>query len=154
MKSGLMMICIHTAVHPSDTQAHTRVHTHTHTHAAIFAYRLLRADYSSNQNCHNQGRQLVRLGLCWFCVWPLASDGLEHSRILSTSVPIIPPLPHLLLSGSAVQLWNCLSLWVVYLNWDRKVPKFSKAETWQPLWLVPFENYPVNSSKNHEINYL
>ena len=36
---------------------HTRVHAHTHTHtpsAGIFAYRLLRADYSPNQNRHNQ----------------------------------------------------------------------------------------------------
>lgn len=30
----------------------------------FFAYRLLIVDYSSNQSRHNQGRQLVRLGLC------------------------------------------------------------------------------------------
>ena len=147
------MICIHTAVHPSHTRTHTRTHTHTHTHTGILAYRLLRADYSSNQNRHHQGRRSVRLGLCWFCVWLFASDGLAHSWVISTRVPVIPPLRHLLLLGSAV-LWNCLSLWVVYLNWDHKVRKVSKMETWQPLWLVPFENYPVNSSKNHEINYL
>ena len=154
MKSGLVVICVHAAVHPSHTCPHTHTHTHTHTHAGSFAYRLLRADYSSNQNCHNQGRRLVRLGLCWFRVWPFASDGLERSWVISTPVPIRPPLRHLLLSGSAVLLWNCLSLWVVYLNWGHKVQKVSKAETWQPLWLVAFENYLVNSSKNHEINYL
>lgn len=76
----MFQLCIH------HTQAHThtctRAHTHTHTHpsAGIFAYRLLRADYSSNQTRHNQGRQLVRLGLCWFQAWSSASDGLEHSH--------------------------------------------------------------------------
>lgn len=31
------------------------IHTHAPPSGGIFAYRLLRADYSSNQNCHNQG---------------------------------------------------------------------------------------------------
>jgi hypothetical protein len=79
----------------------------------IFAYRLLRADYSSNQTCHNQGRQLARLGLCWFHMWPSASDGLEHSWIISTSMSITPTLLHLLPLGSAFHLWNCWSLWVL-----------------------------------------
>lgn len=58
---------------------HVYVHTHMCVFSWRFAYRLLRADNSVNQSCHKQGRQLGRLGLCWFHVWPLASDGLAHS---------------------------------------------------------------------------
>lgn len=120
MKSELMVIFLSLCLSLSLSISLALSFSHTPS-VGIFAYRLLRADYYSNQNQHNQRRQLARLGLCWFCMWPLASDGLEHSWIISTSILVIPTPLHLLQLGSAfhLQLLVCVSSCLFYVETTR-----------------------------------
>lgn len=111
-KSGLIMWSgIHSTVHHPQTGKKKTKNLSRH-----FCLRAAESWLFSNQNHHNQGRQLVRLGLCWFLLsirWPWALLNPINEYLSNTC--FAPPVVIKTLFSS-IKVLGCIHAYLNYFD--------------------------------------